>query len=45
MNEYYVNGVRVSKERFMKIVRQLEMSNMDWEMDNGVNRTDLYTFG
>lgn len=45
MHEYYVSGVKVSKERFFKIVSKLEMSNQDWEIDNSFNRTDLYILG
>lgn len=34
--EYYIGEVRVSKQEFLKIKQQLEMSNHDWEIDYGI---------
>ncbi len=42
MYEYYIGEVKVTVEKFRKIISKLEMSNMDWEVDYSSNRTTIY---
>lgn len=42
MFEYYIGEVKVSLEKFRKVKDQLDMSNIDWEIDYGFNRTTIY---
>lgn len=42
MHEYYVGDIKVSLEKFRKIINQLEMSNFDWDIDYSYQRTTIY---